>query len=453
MEIDNRHGRSPVLAGGLRIGLFVLAALGMAAFFSLPTDALAQEQDIRPVILEVDGATQEIWTQAKTVGDVLIEAGVTLGWQDEVMLFGDVTQPEAVLPPIQWQNITGELPHATGERTPEALKLSVKRAVRITLIDDHAISADIITTADTIAQALAAEQVPLHPNDIVFPALDTPVSQGQRVVIQRSTPVEVKVDGKLIEIRSHQDDVGATLAEAGVNVLGMDRVEPPLNAPLHPHTLITIQRAREEIEYEEEILPFDTVWRPDNEVPIDQRLVKTTGSEGVQRYRYRVRYEDGVEVAHTLEDDWVAIEPETKIIAYGQKITPQTLETPEGTITYWRKIRMYATSYSPARSGTPKTAPWYGRTRLGMELRKGIVAVDPAVVNMQQKLYVPDYGSAIAGDIGGGVKGKHIDLGYSDGDYRSWHWWTDVYLLWPPPPSYTIHYVLPNWPQYPDRKR
>ncbi len=213
----------------------------------------------------------------------------------------------------------------------------------------------------------------------------------------------------------------------------MDQVEPPLDTPLRPHITINIQRIWEEIEYEEEILPFDTVWRPDDEVPIDQRLVKSTGREGVQRYRYRVRYEDGVEVSRTLEDDWVAVEPETKVIAYGQKITPQTLETPEGTITYWRKVRMYATSYSPARSGTPKTAPWYGRTRLGMELRRGVVAVDPAVVNMQQRLYVPGYGSAIAGDMGGGVTGKHIDLGYSDDDYRSWHWWTDVYLLWPPP--------------------
>jgi 3D (Asp-Asp-Asp) domain-containing protein len=230
-------------------------------------------------------------------------------------------------------------------------------------------------------------------------------------------------------------------------------VEPALDTPLQPHTAINIQRIREEIDYEEEVLPFDTVWRPDIEVPIDQRLVKTTGKEGVQRYRYRARYEGGVEVARLLEDDWVAVEPETKVIAYGQKITPLTLETPEGTITYWRKVRMYATSYSPGRSGTPKTAPWYGRTRLGMELSKGVVAVDPAVVNMQQKLYVPDYGSAIAGDTGGGVKGKHIDLGYSDDDYRSWHWWTDVYLLWPPPPSYAIRYVLPNWPQYPDRGR
>ena len=231
------------------------------------------------------------------------------------------------------------------------------------------------------------------------------------------------------------------------------QVDSQLTSSVHADALITIRRIREEIEYEEELLPFDTIWQPDDAIPLDQRQVDQEGQAGIQRYRYRVRYEDGVAVSRTLEDSWVAVEPVTKIIAYGQAITPKTLETADGTITYWRKIRMYATAYSPARSGTPKTAPWYGRTRLGMELRQGVVAVDPAVVNMQQKLYIPDYGFAIAGDTGGGVKGKHLDLGYSDDDYRAWHWWTDVYLLWPPPASYAIPYILPNWPQYPDRGR
>ena len=453
MESEFRHGGCQITANGLSRYLAPLVALWLLAFFSLPTSVLAQDYEARPVVLEVDGTTQEIWTQAKTVGDVLAEVGVTLNWRDEVILAGEIVQTEMMLPLTQWRDLKNQLPRRIGNRQPQALYLSVKRAVRITLVDGEAIPADIITTADTIARALIAEQVPLYPDDIVFPALDTPLRQGQLVLIRRSTPIAISVDGKLIELRTHQKSVGAALAEAGFNVLGLDQVMPPLDTPLRPQTLITIQRIWEAIEYEEEILPFNTVWRPDDEIPIDQRLVKTAGREGVQKYRYRVRYEDGVEVARTLEDDWVAVKPETKVIAYGQKITPQTLETPEGTITYWRKVRMYATSYSPARSGTPKTAPWYGRTRLGMDLRKGVVAVDPAVVNMQQKLYVPDYGSAIAGDVGGGVKGKHIDLGYNDDDYRSWYWWTDVYLLWPPPAPYAIRYFLPNWPQYPDRGR
>jgi hypothetical protein len=68
-------------------------------------------------------------------------------------------------------------------------------------------------------------------------------------------------------------------------------------------------------------------------------------------------------------------------------------------------------------------------------------------------MYVPGYGLATAGDTGGGVKGKLVDLGFSDDDYESWHWWMDIYLLTPVPPSNQIRYVLPDWPRFPDRGR
>jgi 3D (Asp-Asp-Asp) domain-containing protein len=134
------------------------------------------------------------------------------------------------------------------------------------------------------------------------------------------------------------------------------------------------------------------------------------------------------------------------MVAYGRKIVPRTLETPDGPVTYWRKIRMYSTSYSPARAGTPKSAPWYGRTRIGLKLRKGIVAVDPKVIPLQSWVYVPGYGKAIAGDTGGGVKGKWIDMGFEDQNYESWHWWIDVYVLDPPPAASKVMWVLPNYP-------
>ena len=48
-------------------------------------------------------------------------------------------------------------------------------------------------------------------------------------------------------------------------------------------------------------------------------------------------------------------------------------------------------------------------------------------------MYIPGYGKAVAADIGGGVIGRWIDLGYSDNDYVPWHSWVTVYFLWPPP--------------------
>ncbi|HSR33684.1 MAG TPA: 3D domain-containing protein, partial [Anaerolineae bacterium] len=143
----------------------------------------------------------------------------------------------------------------------------------------------------------------------------------------------------------------------------------------------------------------------------------------------------------------------TKTMAYGTKIVVRTMETPDGPIEYWRKMRVYLTSYMPKSCGKPPDHPRYGYTRLGWKLKKGIVAVDPTVIPLKTYMYVPDYGPARAGDTGGGVKGKFVDLGYGDDDYQSWHWWGEVYLLTPVPSPDKIRWILPDWPKFPDRRR
>lgn len=61
----------------------------------------------------------------------------------------------------------------------------------------------------------------------------------------------------------------------------------------------------------------------------------------------------------------------------------------------------------------------YGITASGMKAGPGVVAVDPKVIPLGTKLYIEsmdgtkDYGHAIAGDTGGAIKGKRIDLFFS----------------------------------------
>jgi 3D (Asp-Asp-Asp) domain-containing protein len=80
-------------------------------------------------------------------------------------------------------------------------------------------------------------------------------------------------------------------------------------------------------------------------------------------------------------------------------------------------------------------------------MRRGIVAVDPTVINLGTRVYVAGYGIGEAGDTGSGVRAKWIDLGYDDNNLEVWYWWVDVYLLDPPPPRSQIRWVLPNWPR------
>jgi 3D (Asp-Asp-Asp) domain-containing protein len=47
---------------------------------------------------------------------------------------------------------------------------------------------------------------------------------------------------------------------------------------------------------------------------------------------------------------------------------------------------------------------------LEFPLRKGVVAVDPQVIPLGTHLYIEGYGYAVAADIGGAVKQKHVDV-------------------------------------------
>jgi 3D (Asp-Asp-Asp) domain-containing protein len=258
--------------------------------------------------------------------------------------------------------------------------------------------------------------------------------------------VVVNADGHRLRTRTRGKSVGDALVDLGLYVAGSDRVTPPLDSRLTDNVEIAVTRVRESVLVEREVIPYESIMVADDTLEIDHKRLAQQGQDGEFRTRYQLVEEDGVEVKRQMTDAWVAAEPVTLMTAFGRQLVSRPLDTPEGPVTYWRKIRMYATSYSPARSGTPKSAPWYGRTRLGQNLRKGIVAVDTSVIPLRSRVYVPGYGIAIAGDTGGGVRGKWIDLGFEDRDYESWHRWVDVYVLDPPPAARQIRWVLPNYP-------
>lgn len=73
---------------------------------------------------------------------------------------------------------------------------------------------------------------------------------------------------------------------------------------------------------------------------------------------------------------------------------------------YSRSLTMSASAYSAYDDGNSNHT--YG----GNMVRKGLVAVDPKVIPLGTKLFIPGYGYAIADDIGGAIKGNKIDLAF-----------------------------------------
>jgi 3D (Asp-Asp-Asp) domain-containing protein len=62
---------------------------------------------------------------------------------------------------------------------------------------------------------------------------------------------------------------------------------------------------------------------------------------------------------------------------------------------------------STAYCGGGKTATGYN---LSKHKNAKVVAVDPHYIKLGSKVYVPGYGTAVARDTGGAIKGKKIDV-------------------------------------------
>ncbi len=386
---------------------------------SLERVETVQVRRAQPVQIVVDDREIELHTHATTIDEVLDEAGVKLGRHDEL-------------------TIEGEFPQGN----PEPARILIDRAVPFTLHEDGQAST-LYTTASTVGEALRQSDLTLHLADHVQPSMGQQISAGMHVYIKRSKPITVRVDGRTLRTRTHREFVGDVLADLGLVLNGQDYVTPTHNGRLQPGDTLRVVRVSERFLIQQEPIPFESKWEPDPDLEIDNQRLLQEGAPGVRERRIRVRYEDGHEVSRTIEGNYVAVQPEDKIMGYGTKIVIRTLDTPSGPVEYWRKIRMLATSYSAGTAGTPESSPWYGRTATGMKMQKGIVAVDPNVINMGSEVYVPNYGIGLAADTGSAIRGQRIDLGFDDSNLELWYRWVDVYLLAPPPPSDEIDYTLP----------
>jgi len=297
------------------------------------------------------------------------------------------------------------------------------------------------------ADALSALAAPVYKADSLWPGSGVPLSRGSSLWLQRSVPFVLLAGGERIQLRGKGVTVGEALASAGIYLLGADYSDPAPDTPLQPFMTVSLSRVQERVEIEQRTTSYQTVWQPDPDLELDQTRVVRQGQEGIDLQRYKVVLINGKPVSRELQDQWTKQQPMDQQMAYGTKVIVRQLQTADGPIEYWRILHVLVTSYSASTAGQAPSSPHYGFTRTGKQAQTGIVAVDPGVIALGTRLYVPGYGFGLAEDTGGGILGKHIDVCYNDKDLVPWYRWVDIYLLTPVPPEGAIRYVLPNWPR------
>jgi len=397
MQIIGKHQKSI---------LFTVVLLLILSACSSPQAWVWVEGETDPVQVSVKG---------ETVQDVLKSAGLATTENDRVYLDGMTV--DAALP----------------QKLSDGAQIHIRRAVEISL-DDNGEQLEFRSSASTLGEALWEQSIFLSISDFVSPQLESPLEQGMQVVIRRSKPVVISVDGQEILAPTAAQTVGEALASAGVSLQNLDYSIPAEQEALPAEGVIKVVRVLEEVILEQEAVPFENEYIADGELELDQTQILSAGEYGLNIARVRVRYEDGQEVSRKTETQWLVKAPITQKTAYGTKINIRSMNTPSGPIEYWRAISVYITSYHETGQ-TTSSGEWPVKGDIAVKL-------DWYRLIKGQRLYVPDYGIGVVSDVCPGCVGKPwIDVFLPDEEYVHWYFTKTIYFLTPLPAN--IPYILP----------
>ena len=289
-----------------------------------------------------------------------------------------------------------------------SLGIWVTAAKSVTVIIDNEVYQVVKTRANTVGSALAKAGVVLQPGDLVEPAGTERVTRGMEIRITRSFPVTLVVGGSEQIVQFTGGSVGELLKQHGVKLGELDRVIPDsVQVIAGSQTVEVIRVTKDQVTVEEDI-PYGSKEWAEPTLEKGKTKIVQRGQLGLQEKVYEVTYENGQEVDRELLVTRVVREPKDEIIGIGTREPSKAVITARGPVQYKEVKEMIATAYYP---GPESTGEWAdGFTATGIKAGFGIAAVDPEVIPLGTRLYVPGYGHALAADVGGAIKGNRIDL-------------------------------------------
>ncbi len=225
------------------------------------------------------------------------------------------------------------------------------------------------------------------------------------VKIARAFPISIQADGRTVMVMLAGGTVADALAKAALTCGEEDLLSHDATAPLERDMQITLDRVKSEQVVETAAIDYETKKVETDTLYVGNTKVQQEGEKGEKRVTYSVTYINGVESSRELISEEIVKEPVEKIVLVGTKVKSTFQKTSSTPANYKKVIAMTATAYSAG-----------GTTASGLPAQWGVVAVDPKVIPLGTKVYVETadgkyiYGTAIAADTGGAIKGNKIDI-------------------------------------------
>jgi resuscitation-promoting factor RpfB len=241
------------------------------------------------------------------------------------------------------------------------------------------------------------------------------------VIWWHGSRVLLSIDGKTHRVATKCERVGDFLQQRHIVLGPKDFVTPPANSILTRNEAVRVTRVIER--------PVQVRhWTPP---AVHSELRTTANLRGVLAQRgyavettetFLTTFYDGKEAKRRKVATKTIHQPFYRLLLYDAK--GELVKTYD--LLKARNMKTVATGYYVGDPLVPGD-----ETYLGYKLRRGLVAVDPTIIPLHSRLYIPGYGYGYAADTGSRIKKNRIDLAVKDRheERRYMHRPMTVYVL------------------------
>lgn len=280
-------------------------------------------------------------------------------------------------------------------------------SLNVTIIEGTNETTANLTEPVSVKKLLELQDIDISEEDELNYALDYIVQDGDVIEIKPALSIIIDYDGVPRMVRTTSLTVGELLDDLSGDYenlqyyLSDDMTEKtPLTEGMTVELSSTLVREVTTYEKVEKSIEY----RDTKELAKGTERVIQEGSDGLVEVVSEETYTGGVLVSSKELSRRVVTEPVNAIVERG---TTSMVSTPVGDFKYDKTLTVVATGYTQYDEGCDST------TATGTLAVRGVVAVDPSVIPLGTKLYIPGYGIASAEDTGGAINGNRIDLCYN----------------------------------------
>ncbi|MCE5286715.1 MAG: G5 domain-containing protein [Pelosinus sp.] len=257
-----------------------------------------------------------------------------------------------------------------------------------------------VNTLDNNAEAVLTKAGVALKNGDEYRLSTQKVMNGTTIEVYRAVPITVVYKGQSQTVVTGKPTVGEVAESLGL-VKDNIKLEPGSDAKVVPDMTVVATTLSEKIVEKQEAELFQVIRRPDPTLEKGVEEVENEGKDGVKSITLKIKFVDDVQNGEEVLAEKVIVPATPEVIRVGVR---DTVETSRGSMRFRRIDSMEATAYNPWDGGGA------GITASGIQARHGVVAVDPGIIPLGTRVYIPGYGLALAADTGGDIIGNRIDL-------------------------------------------